>query len=445
MSEVRCIVPDMTFFNSTAAPSTRSLTLNTSYVATIFYAPKATTITELRVYFGAVTGMTGGKVRIGLQSVDPAGGPSLTWLQSGGNNVYVELDYTTLPSNTWYTANIPDYTCTAGESIAIIVKAEDVSGSAFGGTVPIGSTISGNSPGSNGPAVGYRTTGNLTYEATPTPAMYYRDANRSYLTPFESINATIRFSGTISASFTNGSTTITTTSAYIVGDPVILDASVGTNFIAGTTYYVLTKTGTTITLGATAGGTAISSNATGTSNLAIANRQVGVLFSMPFDSSTTYKVIGARWNCRFGSDRTYDMVLYNTAGTTLQSITNLDGGQQPRSNATSSYYSADLYFDSSLATLTGGTQYRLVLKSSDVYSSLNLHAVNVPSDLDRKGVVGMDMKYEWTTNATGSASSGWVETLTVIPGVQLIIGDITTPVPSTSGGYTANFNQGFGG
>jgi hypothetical protein len=444
MSDIRWAVPDIQYYNNTAAPSTRSLTLNTSYVATIFYAPTATTITELRVYFGAVASMTGGKVRIGLMSVDGTGAPSLTWLNNGTSDVYVELDYTVLPSNTWYTANIPDYTCTAGQAIAIIVKAEDATGSPFGGTVPVGSTISGVLAGSNGPSVGYRTTGALTYEATPTPCMYYRDATRAYLVPFESLSSAIQFSGNLSASFTNASATITVTNGYANGNQIVLDANVGTNFTAGTTYFVVNRTATTIGLAATSGGTAITSNATATANLAVQNRMVGVLFSMPFPSSTTYKVIGARWNVRIANDRLFDMVLYDTSGTNLQSASNLDSGIAPKSNATSSYYQATYYFDTTLATLTGGTQYRLVLRGVDSLPPVNLHVSNVPSDLDRKGVVGTDMKYEWTTNVQFTAGSGWVETLTIVPGVQLIISDVTAGSTS-GGGYTANFNQGFGG
>jgi hypothetical protein len=180
-----------------------------------------------------------------------------------------------------------------------------------------------------------------------------------------------------------------------------------------------------------AGGTAITSNATATANLAVQQRMVGVLFSLPLPSSTTYKVIGARWNCRLANDRLFDMVLYDTAGTNLQSASNLDSGIAPKSNATSSTFQANYYFDTTLATLTGGTQYRLVLRGVDPISPLNLHYANVPSDLDRKGVIGTDMKYEWTTNAQFTAGSGWVETLTIIPGVQLIISDVTA---GSSGG-----------
>jgi hypothetical protein len=69
----------------------------------------------------------------------------------------------------------------------------------------------------------------------------------------------------VTATFTNGSSTITVTNSFAVGDRVSFQTTgtLPTNFAAFTNYWVVSATGTTITVSATSGGSAISAGSAG--------------------------------------------------------------------------------------------------------------------------------------------------------------------------------------
>lgn len=79
----------------------------------------------------------------------------------------------------------------------------------------------------------------------------------------DTVPTTDRSSAT--ATFTNSSSSITWTQTGIVNDPVYFTSSgtLPTNFTAGTVYYILTDSGTAITVSATPGGSAITAGSAG--------------------------------------------------------------------------------------------------------------------------------------------------------------------------------------
>ncbi len=198
MADIKLVWPDMPFINSGASTlhQSRALSAVTNYVFTGFYTETATTITELVVYFGTST-LTGGKIRVGLQSADATNGqPSGTWLNNGTSDVYVDIEYSSITASAWAVVNIPDYTCTRGQVMGIMIEANNSTGS-WAGTLNVSSGYASTDNVPSTPWVIYKLgAGGATAQNSMVPSAYYRDANRAYLWPVSTVNTSLVISNT---------------------------------------------------------------------------------------------------------------------------------------------------------------------------------------------------------------------------------------------------------
>lgn len=377
MADLEIIWPHFPFVNAAFTPSSRALTQVNNNVFTVGFMPKATTITEVRIYLGSITS-SGGKIRVGLMGVSATdGSPTGTYLNNGTSDVYIDIGVNLLTANAWRTVDIPNYTCARGEIIGLIVECLDDAPSP-GGNGTWGSTVnvsSGWGNADNVPSTPYSTyrfaanTTQTTQNAFP-PHSFMRDASQAFWFP---------------------QNTITTTS--LEND-------------AGSQLY-------------------------------------GALFQLPSGMASTYKISGIKLNGRRSqAGANFDVILYDSAGTVLQNVS-IDSDMILRNSASSQQITSFIYFDeSTLSTLNTGSQYRLVIKPTTVNQFV---VYNHTFDLatDKKAYVGLDAQYDLTTNAGTDPTTGWTNTTTALPPFSLIITDITTT--ATGAGYSANFNQGFGG
>jgi hypothetical protein len=103
--------------------------------------------------------------------------------------------------------------------------------------------------------------------------------------------------GTVAIAITTGVLTVSATETLVVGDAVVLGTVTGAApLVAGVTYYVKTApTGTTLTLAATLGGTAIATTAAGTST-SITKVTSAYTLAIPDPSSVTDFILGIDWS-----------------------------------------------------------------------------------------------------------------------------------------------------
>ena len=148
----------------------------------------------------------------------------------------------------------------------------------------------------------------------------------------------------------------------------------------------------------------------------------GVLFNLPASTFTSYKVAGIRFVCGpTNSAATWDMVLYDSGGTVLQSASFTNTGIY---NITTVLLREFYFTNSTLTALTPGSDYRLVIKAT--HASLGCMVYNEftgPSDIG--ALVGGT--YSLTTRADAGS---WTNTNTKTMPMKLILRDVT----STAGG-----------
>ena len=153
----------------------------------------------------------------------------------------------------------------------------------------------------------------------------------------------------------------------------------------------------------------------------------GALFTLPSSICSTFKVSGVVFNGRRnGNDTSTDLIICDTSGTDLQSVTFQTN--YLAKYGTSVMVSNYVYFDdSTLATLTAGTQYRVVMRSTAAAASINFYGINIPQLSDGKAYIGDDAEFKWTENNGTDLTTGWSEVNTRIPGITLILADVTEP------------------
>ncbi len=146
----------------------------------------------------------------------------------------------------------------------------------------------------------------------------------------------------------------------------------------------------------------------------------GLKFALPADWGATYQILGARWLGTLPSGGSYDLVLYDSDGTTVLQSETMDTDHD---QGTGSLRMRQVLFDeATLSTLTYGTQYRLVLKPTS--GSLTVYEWTVDAAGDLTGwPLGTDACYTSRTDA-----GSWTDDdKKRIAFASLILNDITEP------------------
>lgn len=161
----------------------------------------------------------------------------------------------------------------------------------------------------------------------------------------------------------------------------------------------------------------------------------GVKFNLPTGSCTSFKVRGIRFLCGLtNSAATWDLVLYNSAGTVLQS-TSFTNNQ---TYTTASILLRDFYFsNSTLATLTPNTDYRVVIKpTSASLGALQYNAFGSGWNITNSMVSGGTWSYTFRTDA-----GAWTDDPNTALPMKLLLEDVT----SAGGGGGAIIPVGMSG
>lgn len=146
----------------------------------------------------------------------------------------------------------------------------------------------------------------------------------------------------------------------------------------------------------------------------------GVKFNLPTGSCTSFKVRGIRFLCGItNSASTWDLVLYNSAGTVLQSTSFTNTA----SYNTASILLRDFYFsNSTLSTLSPNTDYRVVIKpTSSTLGSLTYNAFSCGWDMTRSMVSDGTWSYTSRTDA-----GAWTDDPNTALPMKLLLEDVTS-------------------
>jgi hypothetical protein len=166
-----------------------------------------------------------------------------------------------------------------------------------------------------------------------------------------------------------------------------------------------------------------SHSATTTANTA--GHVAGGYFTLPSGWGDTFKLLGIEISGRFGATAgSCKISLYNTSGTTLQSVT-VDADHIAAAAGTAA--PARFYFaDTTLATLSFGTKYYVGVEVVSGTCGVNGYVLAEAADASSFG------------NGTNRGlvtynGSSWTETDTTIPLIELILADITEPAGGSGG------------
>lgn len=136
---------------------------------------------------------------------------------------------------------------------------------------------------------------------------------------------------------------------------------------------------------------------------------------------TTYKLVGARLQVTSpAAAKSVKMQLYS-ATSVIQSVT----WDSDYVSANAQVRPVTLWFqDASLTTLLAGTEYRLALSPQDATNNVALHQINVASNADLEAFPG-GLNWYFSSRSGGA----WSDTTTSRPLVELIVSDLTPPLP----------------
>lgn len=156
----------------------------------------------------------------------------------------------------------------------------------------------------------------------------------------------------------------------------------------------------------------------------------GLKFTLPSGWGSTYQLLGARWLGTLPTGGSYDLVLYDSDGTTVLQSETMDTDHD---QSAGSLRMRQVIFDEvTLSTLFFGTAYRLVLKPTS--GSLSVYEWTVDAAGDLTGwPLGSDACYTSRTDA-GSWTDDAAKRLAF---ASLILSDITEP-SGGSGGIIVN-------
>lgn len=165
---------------------------------------------------------------------------------------------------------------------------------------------------------------------------------------------------------------------------------------------------------------------------------IGVKFVIPAGVCDTYKINGVMIFGDLSPSSSFTIALYEgTSRTVLQSIL-VDSDQTGTAGGNGQNY---FYFDNStLSSLTAGTTYRLMVEAESTTSAGTIRYIDIDEVNDMIAWIGPDATYHWTEHD----GTSYTDVTTRLPQISLLISDITEP-SGGGGGYSANFNQGFGG
>lgn len=147
-------------------------------------------------------------------------------------------------------------------------------------------------------------------------------------------------------------------------------------------------------------------------------------FVIDATTCTTFKVVGLRFmGSTPAANKVCSAVLYS--GTTaLQTVTwggnygGMIGGVAP----------SELWFqDASLTTLVAGQEYRLSILPTDASNNVVLYDLQYAAQADMEALPGGQNLYQSNRN-TGGATA-WSDVTTSRPMLELILGDLTPPLP----------------
>lgn len=151
--------------------------------------------------------------------------------------------------------------------------------------------------------------------------------------------------------------------------------------------------------------------------------ELALSFNLPTGWGQTYTVLGLRLNMRSPANgTTWDLILYDTDGTTaLQSVT-FDADQDGASAAAERFL--EVYFDeATLSTLNYGSTYRISIRPNDNTTAIGMFVLTTNSAQDCAALNGgATFGYSTRTNA-----GAWTDDATSRPWAALILGSITEP------------------
>jgi len=166
------------------------------------------------------------------------------------------------------------------------------------------------------------------------------------------------------------------------------------------------------------------------------NSQVAMRFSLP-STITSYKIRGWHvyaFRMGFTSDTTATIRIIDSANTTLQSVTyNFNNAQ-----ATQFYFNHLFEFTDTLATLTGGTTYYIVIQTGNG-SNNNLVGFSINSNFAPAWQT-FDHNLVYRPSNTGT----WLTTTapeTTLCQYDLVLEDVTTGTGGGGGGSSASFTM----
>lgn len=149
----------------------------------------------------------------------------------------------------------------------------------------------------------------------------------------------------------------------------------------------------------------------------------GHYFRVPTGVCSTYNVVGVLMP--FGSVGDFDLVLYDTDGTTVLQSVSIDKDQ----GAFGTVHLHYLYFDeTTLSALNAGSYYRCVIKPTSA-TNVSTYAIDVPAAGDLSAWMASESDCYWTERTDAGS---WSETTTRILQMRLLISDVTAP--SSGGG-----------
>lgn len=161
--------------------------------------------------------------------------------------------------------------------------------------------------------------------------------------------------------------------------------------------------------------------------------EYGLYFRIPTGTCTTYKVEGMRLGFTPGS-ADFDVLLYDTDGATVLHSMTVDGNIMHTGNGAAFDF---LFPQTTLATLTAGSYYRLVVRPSTTTAMGSVQYMTFPASADKKAVLGNadDVQYTSRTNA-----GSWTEVTDRLWTIQALISDMTA---TGGGGLAANPMAGY--
>jgi len=175
--------------------------------------------------------------------------------------------------------------------------------------------------------------------------------------------------------------------------------------------------------------------------------EIGNRFRISSSICDTYRVVGLRITGDSTNATTPDLSwsIYDwNSGNNSTAL--CQDSMSPYTNNIAGRAIADLYFSSPI-TLDAGSDYIACVGTTGTTGTTNILSVSVQTDTpdDYKPLLwDQTSDYLYDRVSRTSLTGSWTTTANSITSMQLIIEIVTFPPSGSGGGYSANFNQGFG-